>query len=135
MRSTKMAGVSRLVLHRRERAVLLLPRDEGIELWTLRYGEEVRSAREIYANVCETKPDPKLLALVSELIEKRKKPWSPDLVRDPVQERLIEMIEKKKTGARPARRKLEAAREGAPSNVINIMDALRRSVAKDPKKH
>lgn len=74
MRSTKMAGVSRLVLHRRERAVLLLPRDEGIELWTLRYGEEVRSAREIYANVCETKPDPKLLALVSELIEKRKKP-------------------------------------------------------------
>ena len=35
MRSTEMVGVSRLVLNRRERAVILKPRDNGIVLWTL----------------------------------------------------------------------------------------------------
>jgi DNA end-binding protein Ku len=135
MRSTNMAGVARLVLHRRERAVLLKPRDDGIELWTLRYGEEVRSSREIFATVGEAKPDPKLLELVSELIEKRKKPWSSDLVRDPVQDRLIEMIDDKKRNVSPTRRKPAAAEaDDPPSNVINIMDALRRSVAADTRK-
>jgi DNA end-binding protein Ku len=135
MRSTGMAGVARLVLHRRERAVLLKPRDNGIELWTLRYGEEVRSPRDIFAALGEAKPEPKLLELISELIEKRKKPWSPDLVRDKVQERLVEIIEEKKKSVRPARRKPEAAEAaGSPSNVINIMDALRRSVAAETKK-
>jgi DNA end-binding protein Ku len=135
MRATKMAGVARLVLNRRERAVLLKPRDDGIELWTLRYGEEVRSPSEMFATVGEAKPDPKLLELVSELIEKRKKPWSADLMRDPVQDRLIEMIDEKKKNIRPTRRKAESKGEARPpSNVINITDALRRSVATYTKK-
>ncbi len=45
MRATGMVGVSRLVLNRRERAVLLKARDKGIELWTLRFGDEVRDPR------------------------------------------------------------------------------------------
>ncbi len=127
MRSTGMVGASRLVLHRRERAVLLKPRGSGIELWTLRYGEEVRDPRDIFGAVREAKPDPALLDLVSQLIEERKKPWSLDLVRDPVQERLVEIIDEKKKRVRPARAKAETAE--TPSNVINIMDALRRSIA------
>ena len=135
MRSTGMAGVARLVLHRRERAVLLKPRENGIELWTLRYGEEVRSPGDLFAALGESKPDSKLMELVSELIEKRKKPWSADLVRDPVQERLVEMIDEKKKSVRPVRRTADAAGAAEPqSNVINIMDALRRSVAAETKK-
>ena len=42
MAATDMVGISRLVLYRRERAVMLVPRDRGIVLWTLRYGDEVR---------------------------------------------------------------------------------------------
>ena len=37
-----MVGISRLVISRRERAVMLEPRGKGIVLWTLRYGDEVR---------------------------------------------------------------------------------------------
>ncbi len=40
MQATGMAGISRLF--HRERAAMLEPRDRGIVLWTLRYGEEVR---------------------------------------------------------------------------------------------
>ncbi len=77
-------------------------------------------------------PSAGLLKLVSQLIEERKKPWSLDMVRDPVQERLADIINEKKKGA-PKRAKVKAASEPAPSNVINIMDALRRSVAADAK--
>ena len=131
MRSTGMVGVSRLVLHRRERAVLLKARDSGIELWTLRYGADVRDPGELFRGAREAKPQPALLDLVLQLIEERKRPWSPEMVRDPVQERLVEIISEKRKNVRPARPK--AAPESAPSNVVNIMDALRRSVAAEAK--
>ena len=127
MRATGMVGVSRLVLNRRERAVLLKARDKGIELWALRFGDEVRDPSEVFGPEREKKLDPGLLKLVSRLIEERKKPWSLDMVRDPVQERLIDIIKEKKKGAPRAKAKAEPA--PAPSNVISIMDALRRSVA------
>ena len=127
MRATGMVGVSRLVLNRRERAVLLKARDKGIELWALRFGDEVRDPHEVFGAEREAKLDPALLKLVSRLIEERKKPWSLDMFRDPVQERLIDIIKEKKKGAPRAKAKAEPA--PAPSNVISIMDALRKSVA------
>jgi DNA end-binding protein Ku len=132
MRASAMVGVSRLVLYRREHAVVLKARGKGIELWTLRYGDEVRDARDIFDKLEDRDRDPELLRLISELIEERKAPWSAEMVRDPVQERLSELINEKKRGAtrRPA---AKPEPEEAPSNVVNIMDALRRSVAAESK--
>jgi DNA end-binding protein Ku len=133
MRRTAMVGVSRLVLNRRERAVILKPRDNGIVLWTLRFGDEVREPDEYFASIRDVKPDPELMRLVGDLIKSRKKAWSPEMVADPVQAKLLDIIEAKKKGAARAA-KPAAAPEPAPSNVINIMDALRRSVAAAKKK-
>jgi DNA end-binding protein Ku len=132
MRSTEMVGVSRLVLNRRERAVILKPRDNGIVLWTLRFGDEVRDAGEYFGAIREVKPDAELMRLIGDLIKSRRKTWSPDMVADPVQAQLLDIIEAKKKGAKKAKAKPEAEPE-APSNVINIMDALRRSVASAKK--
>ena len=128
MRATAMIGVSRLVLHRRERAVILKPRANGMVLWTLRFGDEVRDPSEYFAAIRDVKPDPELMRLIGDLIKSRKKSWSPEMVADPVQARLLDIIEAKKKGTRRAV-KPAAAPEPEPSNVINIMDALRRSVA------
>jgi DNA end-binding protein Ku len=49
------------------------------------------------------------------------------MVADPAQERLLDIIEAKKTGAKKPKAKSSAEPE-PPSNVINIVDALRRSV-------
>ncbi|HTR14259.1 MAG TPA: Ku protein [Roseiarcus sp.] len=127
MRSTGMMGVSRLVLNRRERAILLKPRGEGMELWTLRYGNEVRDPRDVFASVREVDLDSELLKLVYQLIEERKTSWGPELIRDPVQERLLDLIEEKSKGK--THRAREPEPERAPGNVVNIMDALRKSVA------
>jgi DNA end-binding protein Ku len=131
MESTKTVGISRLVLYRRERAVLIKPRDKGIILWTLRYGDEVRDPKDVFGKIADHKVDPKLLALLTALIDERTKKWSPDMVRDPVQSRLLDIIaSKKKSGKRPAKSKATATEE-RPSNVINIMDALRKSISSE----
>ena len=83
MRSTEMVGVSRLVLNRRERAVILKPRDNGIVLWTLRFGDEVRDAGEYFGAIREVKPEAELMRLVGDLIKSRKKAWSPGHGRRP----------------------------------------------------
>jgi DNA end-binding protein Ku len=55
------------------------------------------------------------------------------MVSDPVQARLLDIIaEKKKGKKRPTRAKPEVE-EPPPSNVINIMDALRKSISSEGK--
>jgi DNA end-binding protein Ku len=132
MESTGMVGVSRLVLYRRERAVMLEPRDKGIVLWTLRYGDEVRDPTDYFGKTGDGKIDPGLMKLVTRLIEERSAPWNADMVGDPVQAKLLDIIaEKKKGRKRPAKAKSEAA--APPSNVINIMDALKKSISSESK--
>ena len=128
MAATATVGISRLVMYGRERAVMLEPRGKGIVLWTLRYGDQVRDPREYFGEIDKAKLDSSLTKLATELIAERTKPWRPDMVDDPVQARLLELIEAKKKGVRRTARKTSAEPE-APSNVINIMDALKRSLA------
>lgn len=132
MEATRMIGVSRLVLYRRERAVMLQPRDKGIVLWTLRFGDEVRDAKDYFGGIEDTRIDPDLMKLVMRLIDERTKPWSADLVQDPVQAQLLDIIAAKRKGRkRPAKTKAEA--EPASGNVISIMDALKKSIASESK--
>lgn len=51
MAAEDMVGISRLVISRRERAVMLEPRGKGIVLWTLRYGDEVRNEEAYFEGI------------------------------------------------------------------------------------
>ncbi|HEV2676380.1 MAG TPA: Ku protein [Aliidongia sp.] len=131
MAATGTVGISRLVLYRRERAVILEPRDRGIVLWTLRYGDEVRDQGDYFAGIKPEKPEPEMVALISKLIDQKTVPWDAGMLGDPVQAELLKLIAAKKKGKRPPKAKAPAAR---PTNVVNIMDALRRSIADDEKR-
>jgi DNA end-binding protein Ku len=131
MAASGMVGVSRLVMYRRERAVMLEPRDKGIVLWTLRFGDEVRDEKDYFEDIAATSVDPKLMRLAEELIDERKKSWDPSMVSNPVQEKLLDIIASKKRGRkRPVKAKVEEDVE-APSNVVSIMDALRKSLSQE----
>lgn len=132
MEATEMVGISRLVLYRRERAVMLEPRDRGIVLWTLRFGEEVRDPTPYFSHIKTQSVDAKVLSLVSALIDERTKPWNPDMAQDPVQERLLALVASKKKGQRLQKPKGQPT--ARTSNVINIMDALQRSLASETKR-
>ncbi|NKC51115.1 Ku protein [Ochrobactrum cytisi] len=134
MYKSAVFGLARLVMYRRERAVLLEPSGRGIILWTLRFGDEVRKATDYFPDTEEDKPDTKLLSMVRRLIKGKTEDWNPDFLQDPMQKNLQSMIAAKKkkkpaTGSKP--------RKTAPEtedNVINIMDALRKSLAGENKK-
>jgi DNA end-binding protein Ku len=131
MQATQTVGISRVVLYRRERAVMLEPRDKGIVLWTLRYGDEVRPPKDYFANLGAAAPEPKLMSLVTTLIAERKKPWSPTMVRDPVQAKLLTITAAKgRNSPKPPQNK---AANSPPTNVVNIMDALRKSLSQEKK--
>ncbi|MFC6490077.1 Ku protein [Nitratireductor sp. GCM10026969] len=135
MAATGKVGISRLVLSRRERAVMLEPRGKGIVLWTLRYGDEVRDGREIFGDGEEKKAEPRLVSLISTLIEDLTQPWDPAMLGDPVQERLKEIIaskQKKKT-KKPSKAGKKEEPE-TPGNVVNIMDALKKSISQEKKR-
>ncbi len=128
MRATKTVGIARLVLYRRERAVMLEPRERGIVLWTLRYGDEVRDPGGVFEAAEDEAPDEDARALVERLIDKRTRDWDPTLVQDPVQDGLKKLIAAKRKGRR---RPTASPKEEPPAdggNVVSIMDALRRSL-------
>lgn len=135
MRSTGMAGVSRLVLYRRERAVMLEPRDQGIVVWTLRYGDEVRDEKPYFDQV-EAKADSEATVMVQKLIKASLKRWTPDMVTDPVQGQLKKIIaakKKKKTGKTAPDEKAKSGGKET-TNVVSIMDALRKSISQEKPK-
>ena len=133
MTADHVVGVSKLVVGRRERAVVLEPRGEGIVLWTLRFGNEVRPEESYFEDIDE-KSDPELAPLVQQLIKQKTKTWSPTMVSDPIQESLLAIIEEKRKALRPKRATKGKKDETPPaSNVVNIMDALRKSVEADLK--
>jgi DNA end-binding protein Ku len=124
MMKSNTRAISRLVLYHRERAVLLEPRDKGMVLWTLRYGDEVRDEAE-YFNGVKGKPDPKQKKRLAGLIAEHTKSWSPSLASDPVEQALRSMIEAKQKRVRRSTKKPAAAKDG---NVIDLMAVLKKSL-------
>jgi DNA end-binding protein Ku len=125
MKRTKTVGISRVVLYRRERAVLLDARDNGIVLWTLRYGDEVRPEKDYFSGIKKAEPEADLRPLMDKLITSRTKDWSPELAKDPVQDELLSIIKAKQKGRKTAK---ASKPQPSESNVVNIMDALKKSL-------
>lgn len=134
MATTGTLGISRLVLSRRERAVLLEPRGKGIVLWTLRYGDEVRDPGEVFGDMTERRSESKPVSLVQTLIDGMTKPWDEATVRDPVQEKLKDIIARRQKKKPNRKSKPKAAAEPeAPGNVVDITDALKKSISQEKK--
>ena len=106
---------------------MLQPRDNGIVLWTLRYGDEVRDSDPYFKSIKPSDSEPDLASLLGDLIKSRTKRWSADLMKDPVQDKLVELIKSKKKGKKPKKAEPEKSAVGG-DNVIDLMAALRNSL-------
>jgi len=125
MEQSGMVGISRLVLQRRERAVLVEPRGKGLVLWTLHYGDEVRGEADYWADLPEPgKPDPAIVKAIGARLDH----WSKEWVEDPVQKALLRLIARK--GKTSRRRPTESGRGTSGGEVVNLVDALKRSLRK-----
>lgn len=131
MREEGKAGVGRVVLSTREHAVMLTPRHRGMLLSTLRAADEVRDDAEYFAEIESAKVDRELVQMARQIIQQKSGPFdAATLAGDRYQAALRDLVARKIRGEKPAAASKAPAASG---NVVNLMDALKRSLAEDRK--
>ena len=129
MRKEDLAGLARVVVYRRERLLLLRPRGKGLLATTLRYKNEVRKEEDYFDDIPSTKVPADMLKLATHILETKKGKFDPAKFEDRYEAALLDLIKAKRAGKKPI-----AVSEPGPSNVINLMDALRRSAKSESGK-
>jgi DNA end-binding protein Ku len=125
MRGKDMVALGRIVLAKRERVIALQPWDKGLLGTTLRYAYEVRNAGEYFDEIPDGKVSKEMLQLAEHILKSKAGDFDPTTFVDHYEEAVVEMLKRKQAGAPASKRK-----DAAPaSNVVNLMDALRRSIA------
>jgi DNA end-binding protein Ku len=126
LKKEKKVGLGQIVVRGQGAIVAIKPAGKGLVMEMLRYEDELQKADKFFEDVPNKKPDSELISLASELIEKKTKKFDPKEFKDTYTVALKELIEAKQEKRAP--KQIEEAE--LPSNVINLMDALKRSVGK-----
>lgn len=92
---------------------------------TLRYPYEVRNAKDHFDDIPDIKVVGDMLKLAEQILETKAADFDPMQFVDHYEEAVIEMLKEKQAGL-PMQKERAAS---APVNVVNLMDALRRSIA------
>lgn len=118
-----VVGIGRVVLARRERMLMLQPRGKGIAVTSLRYPYEVRQDGEYFAGISDVKIPEDMLEVAEMLIDRKAGHFEPEKFTDRYEEAVVSLIRAKQAGEAFA-----IPEAPAPSKVVNIMDALKRSL-------
>ena len=127
IRSMDKVAIGRVVLTNREHIIALEPLGSGLMGTLLRYPYEVRSETEYFDDIQDVKLTKDMLDLAKHIVEKKSGAFEPELFEDHYETALIDLINKKRSG-------LPISAKAAPKssgNVINLMDALKKSIANE----
>jgi DNA end-binding protein Ku len=127
MRGKGTVALGRVVLAKRERIIMLQPWDKGLMGTTLRYPYEIRDLEEYFDDIPNVKVEPDMLKLAEHILQSKAADFDPAQFVDHYEEAVVDMLKEKQAGL-PVSREHAAPR---PQNVVNLMDALRRSIAQD----
>ena len=125
MRDEKVVGVGRVVMARRERIIMLEPLGKGLMGTLLRYAYEVRGEDAYFEEIPDLQLAGEMKDLAHVIIQRKAGHFNPEEFADRYEDAVVELIRKKQAGL-PAAANEQPARA---SNVVNIMDALRKSIA------
>lgn len=123
IRKEGMVALGRVVFTSREHIIALEARGKGMMGVTLRYPYEVRNEKDYFDEVENEKVPKDMLELASHIVDTKRGEFDPAKFEDRYEEALKELIRKKQKGER-----IERPKEAHPSNVVDLMEALRQSV-------
>src|SRR5213075_2268677 len=129
MKDAEVAALGRFVLAGKEKLCLIRAMGEALALETLFVHEDVRDHDEIDEAVATSEVRPPELDLAKQIIDSLAGPFEPTELRSEYRESLREMLEAKLQGV-----ELEAPVEATPAPVVDLMEALKASVAAASKK-
>ena len=122
-------GVGQLILRGQGNIVALKPCGRGLMLEILRHANEVKSADKFFEDVPEMKVDKEALELAIELIERKSGAFEPEQFKDEYNDAVWELINAKLEHRAPA----IVTGDPGTAKIINIMDALKKSVKQQGK--
>src|SRR6201985_1780760 len=128
IRSMDMVAIGRVVLTNREHIIALVPLEKGLMGMLLRYPYEVRSEKEYFEDIQDVKITKDMLDLAKHIVEQKSGAFEPDSFEDHYETALVDLINQKRNGVKIAPK----AAPKSSGNVINLMDALKKSLATAP---
>jgi DNA end-binding protein Ku len=124
-----LVGIGRVVINRRERLLMLSPRGKGMLATTVRYPYEVRQDADYFNDIPDVDLPDDMIDLAASIIDRKKSSFDPSLFTDRYENALIEMLKAKQAG-----QQIEQPKAAQPMKVLDIMEALRRSLEADKPK-
>jgi DNA end-binding protein Ku len=128
MEESGYCAIAKLSMHQREYTVVLRPRKGGLTLHTMFYEDEVRDSSE-YGRITDVEIKESEEKLARQLIDSLAANFDPDKYHDEYRNRVEALIEAKRNG-----QEAEAAQAPRLAPVIDLMEALQRSLAERPEK-
>jgi DNA end-binding protein Ku len=122
---TKKMAVGQLIMHGREHLVGITAHKKGLMLVILRYANELRKS-ETYFDKIDSESDADAVKLAVNLIEQQSGKFQPDKMPNEYAEAVRELVQAKIEQRAPQIAIEPDKRE--PTKVVNIMDALKKSI-------
>jgi DNA end-binding protein Ku len=130
---TKSVGIGEIAFSGREHLVALAapadPKQKGLMLYTLRYEEELRSAKQYVSSIKDVSVDAKQLALARQLITTNTSDFKLSAYKNDYEAAVRKLVD-----AKIKHKPLPEEEPKAPrGKIINLMDALKQSIAEQKK--
>ena len=130
LRRTGKVGLAQVTIAGREWLVAIAPLENGLVMEMLRYADELRTPADFFEEVPKAEPEKEMVELAVQLIEKKSAPFDPARFEDHYQTALKQLVQEKLKGNRVVATTEDARPQGA--NVIDLMEALKRSIGQPP---
>lgn len=125
MKRAKVVALAKIVMSGRERRVAVHPLDGGFKVTTLRTAKEVKLPSTVFEKL-HSKVTNDMLGMANQIISKKEMKFDPEEFEDRYETALMALVQSKISGGKPVISK--APERG---NVVNLMDALRRSIEEE----
>ncbi len=129
IRAMDRVAIARVVLTNREHIIALEARGKGLVGMLLRYPYEIRDENEYFDEIQDVKVTKDMRDLAKHIVESKSADFEPERFEDRYENALVELLNQKRKGE-PVRTALKQRDTG---NVVNLMDALRKSLSKVSK--
>jgi DNA end-binding protein Ku len=123
IRREGMVALAKVVFTSREHVIGLEARGKGLLGVTLRYPYEVRNEKEYFDDIADEKIPKDMLDLAAHIVKTKEGHFNPKKFQDRYEDALKDLLRRKQQG-----KPIEKPERREPAKVINLMDALRRSV-------
>jgi len=131
LKKTGKVGLAQVTIAGREWLVAIAPLADGIVMEMLRYSNELRDPADFFDEVPASRPDKEMVDLAVQLITKKSATFAPEKFEDHYQTALKDLVQAKLKGRKIIAPHEEARPKGA--NVVDLMDALKKSIGQSPK--